>query len=156
MCCYKGGVSISEHLAVDPGSPVPPFEQLRQQLADRVADGTLAPGTQLPTVRGLAAQLGLAPNTVARTYRELEQGGLIRTAGRRGTVVAHPADDTSAEAERTTDRFVATMRGLGVSGADAVRLVHRAYGGSAQPVRPDPLSGPRARLERADGGDAWQ
>lgn len=117
-------------LVIDTASPVPPFEQLRQQLADQVADGTLAPGTQLPTVRRLAADLGLAPNTVARTYRELEQAGLVRTGGRRGTVVAHATTDVTAEAERTTDRFVATMRGLGISAADAARLVHRAYGSS--------------------------
>lgn len=118
-------------LVIDTASPVPPFEQLRQQLADQVGDGTLPPGSQLPTVRRLAADLGLAPNTVARTYRELEQAGLVRTAGRRGTVVAHPATDVPEEAERTTDRFVATMRGLGISPTDAVRLVHRAYGSQA-------------------------
>jgi DNA-binding transcriptional regulator YhcF (GntR family) len=116
-------------LTVDASSSVPPFEQLRHQIAEQIADGTLPPGTQLPTVRRLADDLGLAPNTVARTYRELEQAGLLRTAGRRGTVVAEPATDVPAEAQRAADRFVATMRGLGVPVADAVRLVHRAYEG---------------------------
>jgi DNA-binding transcriptional regulator YhcF (GntR family) len=80
-------------LVVDASSSVPPFEQLRQQIAQQIAEGTLPPGTQLPTVRRLAEDLGLAPNTVARTYRALEQTGLLRTAGRRGTVVAEPATD---------------------------------------------------------------
>jgi GntR family transcriptional regulator len=120
-------------LLVDTTSAVPAFEQLRQQIETQVADGTLPPGTQLPTVRRLAADLGLAPNTVARTYRELEQSGLVRTAGRRGTVVAEPAPDPTAEARRTTDRFVATMRGLGMTVTDAVQLVHRAYDSPAGP-----------------------
>ena len=78
-------------LVVDTSSPVPPFEQLRLQLIAQIERRELPPGTQLPTVRRLAADLGLAPNTVARTYRELEQAGLVRTAGRRGTVVAEPS-----------------------------------------------------------------
>lgn len=114
-------------LVVDASSSVPPYEQLRQQIETQAGGGTLPPGTQLPTVRRLAADLGLAPNTVARAYRELEQAGVVRTAGRRGTVVAQPATDAANEARRTSERFVATMRGLGISAAEAVRLVHRAY-----------------------------
>ena len=54
---------------IDAGSPVPPYEQLRSQLAKQIGDRTLAVGTRLPTVRRLAADLGLAVNTVARAYR---------------------------------------------------------------------------------------
>ena len=77
-------------LVVDTASPVPPFEQLRLQLIAQIERGELPPGTQLPTVRRLAADLGLAPNTVARTYRELEQAGLVRTAGRRASWPSRP------------------------------------------------------------------
>ena len=52
-----------------------------------MAQGDLAPGTRLPTVRQLAADLGLAANTVARAYRELEADGVIATYGRKGTFV---------------------------------------------------------------------
>ena len=72
----------------DPSLPEPPFEQLRAQLASRVASGDLPAGTKLPTVRALAAELGLAVNTVARVYRELEADGVVVTEGRRGTFVA--------------------------------------------------------------------
>jgi len=74
-------------ITVDNSSPVPPFEQVRAQLATQIADGLLVPGTRLPTVRQLADDLGLAVNTVARSYRELEAAGMVETRGRGGTVV---------------------------------------------------------------------
>ena len=74
-------------LTVDPASPTAPFEQVRTQVAALVAQGDLAPGTRLPTVRQLAADLGLAANTVARAYRELEADGVLATYGRKGTFV---------------------------------------------------------------------
>jgi GntR family transcriptional regulator len=79
-------------LSIDPASPVPPFEQLRIQLLEQIRGGELAAGTRLPTVRRLAEDLGLAPNTVARTYRELEGAGVVVTRGRNGTVVAWSPD----------------------------------------------------------------
>jgi DNA-binding transcriptional regulator YhcF (GntR family) len=63
-------------------SPVPPYEQLRAQFARQIQDHTLAVGTRLPTIRHLAADLGLAVNTVGRAYQELEEAGLIETRGR--------------------------------------------------------------------------
>jgi len=71
------------HLRTD--SPVPPYEQLRAQIATMVASGVLAPGARLPTIRQLAGDLGLAAGTVTRAYRELERDGVI--SGRHGTFV---------------------------------------------------------------------
>ena len=73
---------------IEPTSTVPPFEQLRTQLLDQMRSGQLAAGARLPTVRHLAADLGVAPGTVARAYKELEAAGAIETRGRNGTVVA--------------------------------------------------------------------
>lgn len=75
-------------LRVDPASPVPPYEQIRGQIASMVATGTLAEGMRLPTIRQLADDLGLAGGTVARAYRELEDDGLIATRGRHGSFVS--------------------------------------------------------------------
>ena len=61
---------------IDPGSMIPPYEQLRAQIAELVLAGALAPGARLPAVRQHAADLGVAPGTIARAYRELERGGL--------------------------------------------------------------------------------
>ena len=56
---------------------IPPYEQLRRQLAQLIGSGALAPGQRLPPSRQLAGDLGIAVGTVARTYRELEADGLI-------------------------------------------------------------------------------
>ena len=72
---------------LDPGSPHPPFEQIKAQISEGRATGALAAGFRLPPVRRLAEELGLAANTVARAYRELESEGVIETRGRAGSFV---------------------------------------------------------------------
>lgn len=108
---------------LDDGSAVPPYEQVRAGLATRIASGSLPAGTRLPTVRGLAEQLGLANRTVARAYRELEQAGLVRTLGRGGTVVADGGDPAVERGRRAAQEYVATTRSLGIGPDDAVALV---------------------------------
>lgn len=90
-------------------------------------DGRLPPGTRLPTVRELAGQLGLAVNTVARAYRELETAGVVETRGRFGTFIARvdPADAAMATAAHT---YVSAAKALGIDKADAVRYVEAAFG----------------------------
>src|SRR6202051_5363466 len=75
-------------LRVDASSAVPPYEQIRSQLATIIATGLLRAGQRLPSIRQLAADLGLAGGTVARAFRELEQGGFIISRGRHGTFVS--------------------------------------------------------------------
>jgi GntR family transcriptional regulator len=77
-------------LEIDPQSPVPPYEQLRQQITALVLADALAPGDRLPSIRQLANDLGLAGGTVARAYRELEADGVVATRGRHGTLVEGP------------------------------------------------------------------
>jgi DNA-binding transcriptional regulator YhcF (GntR family) len=113
-------------LPLDPGAPEPPFEQLRSQIARRAGSGELAPGTKLPTVRALAAELSLAVNTVARAYRELESDGVVVTEGRRGTFIAMESGD-SPDAEAAVADYVATARRLGLTLAEATRLVEREW-----------------------------
>lgn len=79
-------------LSVDLTSATPPYEQIRSQVSALIATGDLPPGSRLPTVRRLAADLGLAGGTIARAYKELEAAGLIQSRRRAGTVVA-PAPD---------------------------------------------------------------
>ncbi|MFT4283800.1 MAG: GntR family transcriptional regulator [Protaetiibacter sp.] len=69
-----------------------PYERLRDRLLAEMRDGTRAAGSRLPTVRALAEELGLAPGTVARAYKELEAAGAIETRGRNGTLVAWSPD----------------------------------------------------------------
>jgi DNA-binding transcriptional regulator YhcF (GntR family) len=75
-------------VALDADSPVPPYEQLRMQIAALITSRSLTAGERLPAIRQLAGDLGAAPGTVARAYRELESQGLIQTR-RTGTVIAN-------------------------------------------------------------------
>src|SRR4051794_36753742 len=72
-------------LRVDPASAVPVDEQLRTQIVNMVTAGTMTPGAQLPTIRQLASDLGLAKGTIAKTYDELLRDGVVISDGRRGT-----------------------------------------------------------------------
>jgi len=118
----------SPHMTVeiDPASAVPPYEQVRAGIAGRIDDGSLPVGTRLPPVRTLAGDLGLAPNTVARAYRELEEAGLVETAGRRGTLVAASGDVLRARAAAAAAAYAEAVHALGVDGAEAVALVRAA------------------------------
>jgi GntR family transcriptional regulator len=75
-------------LRVNPSSGLPVYLQIEAQIKHRVAAGALKPDDLLPSVRKLAAELGINPNTVARAYQELESDGLIRTVHGGGTFVA--------------------------------------------------------------------
>jgi DNA-binding transcriptional regulator YhcF (GntR family) len=115
-------------ITIDGQSPVPPFEQIRAQIAAQVTDGTLAVGTRLPTVRRLADDLGLAVNTVARAYRELETAGMVETRGRGGTVVTAAGVTARARVHAEAQRYAALAHDLGLSVDEAVRVVRSALG----------------------------
>jgi DNA-binding transcriptional regulator YhcF (GntR family) len=112
-------------LSVDPDSATPPFEQVRTQIADAIQSGTLPAETRLPTVRQLAADLGLAVNTVARSYRELELAGLLETRGRNGTFVAGLPSDARRLATSAAREFIRRMRELGIGEAESLAIVRR-------------------------------
>jgi len=110
-------------IGLDRSSEAPPFEQIRAQVTAQVADGVLQPGDRLPTVRALAEELGLAPNTVARAYRELEQAGVIETRGRAGSFVM--GDRAAGRAKAAAVAYLAETRALGLDDAAAVDAVAR-------------------------------
>lgn len=113
---------------VDPFSTVPPFEQLRSQIALQVTTGELPRGTRLATVRQMAADLGLAVNTVARAYRELEKDGVIVTRGRQGTFVRSEAlSSPPAELGDLARSYALSARTHGLTCAEAVGLVESAW-----------------------------
>lgn len=113
-------------VTVDAGSGVPPYEQVRAGIARRIDDGSLPVGTRLPPVRTLAEQLGLAANTVARAYRELEEAGLVETAGRRGTIVAANGDALRRRAAGAAAAYADAVAALGLDTEEAVALVRAA------------------------------
>ena len=107
-------------LTITTKSPVPPFEQLRLQLLEQIRSGELAAGTRLPTVRRLAEDLGIAPNTVARTYRELEATGAIETRGRHGSFVTTGGDAAEQQGQRAAREFAERIRALKLPADDAL------------------------------------
>ncbi|MEU3917716.1 GntR family transcriptional regulator [Streptomyces sp. NPDC029004] len=115
---------------VDTTSQIPPYEQIRAQLAALIRTGRLAEGERLPTVRQLAADLGLAPGTVARAYRELEGAELIRTRRGAGTrVAALPSEPHGHDADQlaTLARdFTSAARALGADTEDVLTAVRDA------------------------------
>jgi DNA-binding transcriptional regulator YhcF (GntR family) len=112
---------------VDSRAAKPLFDQLRTQIIAGVRSGLLPAGVRLPTVRELARELGLAVNTVARAYRELEAAGIVETRGRFGTFVARadPSDIAMAAAART---YAEAAQSLGIDKSEALRYVDLAFG----------------------------
>ncbi len=117
---------LGEWVQGDPQASKPLFDQLRSQIIDGIRGGRLPPGTRLPTVRELAAQLGMAVNTVARAYRELESAGILETRGRFGTFVARtdPADAAMATAAHT---YATAAKALGVDKDEALKYIEAAF-----------------------------
>jgi GntR family transcriptional regulator len=119
-------------LSVDLASPVPPSEQLRAQVAGLIATGDLPAGVRLPSVRQLAADLGLAGGTVARAYHELELAGLVEGRGRHGTVVrAGPAASAEERSRQealapAVEQLARTAHELGLTEDVTVAAVRRA------------------------------
>ncbi|OKH92703.1 GntR family transcriptional regulator [Streptomyces uncialis] len=113
-------------VVIDQDTPTAPFEQLRAQIADQARSGTLPTGYRLPTVRALAETLGLAANTVAKTYRALEADGVIETRGRNGTFVAAAGDAATRETAVAAMTYAERALRLGVPESQALTAVREA------------------------------
>jgi DNA-binding transcriptional regulator YhcF (GntR family) len=118
-------------IAVDPGHPLPVYEQVREQVVRMVAAGTLLPGTQLPTIRQLAADLGLAKGTVAKAYELLESDAVISTRGRKGSFVLEmepvSARERKASLDAAAEALVVNARQLGADEEEAVEAFRRVW-----------------------------
>ena len=114
---------------VDPRSGVPIYHQLIAQVKRGVALGTLAPGEQLPTVKSLALELTVNPNTVARAYRDLERDGVIETSPGRGSFVRPnglaPSELRTDVAGPAFDDAVRAAKGVGLARGEVRKLFER-------------------------------
>ncbi|MFE9663624.1 GntR family transcriptional regulator [Streptomyces sp. NPDC005955] len=113
-------------IVIDPAGGTAPFEQLRAQIADQTRSGRLPTGYKLPTVRGLAQELGLAVNTVAKAYRALESDGVIETRGRLGSFIAAAGDAATRETATAARTYADRALRLGVPESEALRAVREA------------------------------
>ena len=113
--------------AVDKNSDVPPYSQIRRAVIVARAASNLQPGDRLPPMRMLAQQLGLAVNTVAKAYKELEAAGAIETHGRAGSFIT-AMDSTSQKKHELTSRYIASMRKLGLEDAEILEVCTHELG----------------------------
>lgn len=114
-------------LAIDLHSGVPVYRQLIDQVRGGIASGLLVAGDQLPTVRQLAVDLQINPNTVMRAYRELELGGLIETHQGTGTFIASKKiERSSAERDRQLRQLAGEFASrVGAAGLALEDLIER-------------------------------
>ncbi len=123
---------------LDAASGVPFYRQVIDQVLLAVADGRLAPGTQLPTVRQLAVDLSVNLNTVAKAYREMEIRGIVETQQGTGTFVAErSAPGGAAERRKALERLVDEL--LAKAGSHGFRIDEVAEAVAAR------TAGPRRR-----------
>jgi GntR family transcriptional regulator len=92
-------------IQIDFQSGIPLYQQIAQEVRELISAGKLAPGTQLPTVRQLAVQLGINFNTVARAYRSLDQEGMISTQHGRGTFILNPDKGEQRTAQKKVEEL---------------------------------------------------
>lgn len=121
-------------LSIDPTGAVAPYEQLKRQLSDLIVAERMKSGDRLPSVRQLARDLGLAPGTVARAYRELEQEGMLVTRRGGGTQVAERASDQNDRMkllDSLTADFVQRARDLNFTDAEVAAAIANASTGQA-------------------------
>lgn len=118
-------------MSLNPSDLTPIYEQIVRQIVEQASAGMLAAGDKLPTVRALAADLGLAVNTVAKAYRELELRGAIETRGRAGSFVTGETRDRDAAA--AAHEYVLRARALGLSEAETLAQVRHALGIRSNP-----------------------
>ena len=103
---------------------VPPYAQVRRRLVEARHTGELESGTRIPPVRKLAAALGLAINTVAKAYKELEASGVIETKGRAGSYI-RPKSQVETRALRMTRKYLASLAEIGIYGVEAEAILRR-------------------------------
>lgn len=125
-------------IRVSPASPAPIYQQIVDQVKQLVASGRLGPGDELPTIRALAQQLLINPNTVARAYRELEVEGLVHSRVGHGTHVASGVSPLGPEARmrllREHTAVLAThARHLGFTVDVVCELIREQFGADPAP-----------------------
>jgi GntR family transcriptional regulator len=119
------------HLRPDSGEPI--YQQLVRQVRHAISTGALKPGDRLPTIRQLASEQVVNPNTIARAFKELERQGLVESGPRRGTFVNFDPprfEDAEREARLKPhlDGLVAEARILGFSHDDLRKMLDETLG----------------------------
>lgn len=126
-------------ISVQIDSPEPVYEQIVRQVREGVSSGALAAGALLPPVRQLATDLQLNRNTVARAYKMLEEQGVVRTAGRKGTFVGDSAAEEvtrlkAANAERMLRKAIGVLTSDGFGREEIAAIFDRVLQAASEKV----------------------
>lgn len=117
-------------IAINEYSDVPIYMQIRNQIVLGISDGRLAPGEQLPTVRGLAEEIGINSMTVNKAYQMLKQEGYIYTDRRNGAKVREHldfSDELTAESKEMLQRVISEAKIRGISKEDFYKLCEEFF-----------------------------
>jgi GntR family transcriptional regulator len=117
-------VAIWLHVNIRSGVPI--YVQLIEQIQHALEVGTLSPGDSLPSVRELASELSIAPNTIAKAYNELQRMGLIESRAGKGTIVLGEVEETvrARQQEALIERLQAVVHDASKLGMSAETLQH--------------------------------
>jgi len=131
------GAKTDFRLLLDLHSGTPVYRQIMDQVRGGIASGMLRAGDQLPTVRQLAVDLAINPNTVVRAYRELELGGLLETHQGTGTFISEQKmKRADAERERQLAQIVADcVARAGAAGFTVDELIEQLRDLAKEPIR---------------------
>ena len=108
----------------------PIYEQIKDGLRRMIVTSAMAQDEKLPSVRAMATQLSINPNTIQRAYNELEQEGYIYSVAGKGSFVSGTADADAARRENLKEdlrKLLGELRYLGMTPEDAVKLIKEVY-----------------------------
>jgi GntR family transcriptional regulator len=119
-------------IQIDATLPTPIWSQIEESVRHLVAWGHLRAGAPVPSVRDLARELRINPNTVAKAYQRLAEAGVLESRRGEGTFVAeHPPEVSAGERTRTlregAERLATLARGLGASKSQAISALEAAW-----------------------------
>ena len=114
----------------------PIYIQLMEMIERDIASGVLPPGSRMPSVRDLASQIGISPNTVQRAMYEMERSGLLVSRGTEGKTITEDAGRIAQMridlAGQTIEQYFSAMRQLGFEDGESARLAGSFASGSEQ------------------------
>lgn len=114
-------------IELDNADKTAPYQQVRQQILVAISKERLKAGTKLPSVRALAEQLGLAVNTAAKVYKDLEATGAVVTRGRHGTIVQATGTEGSIAVADAASELAGVATRWGISEKAALDYVRAAF-----------------------------